>query len=204
MVTGDYHHTAIAVARGAGMIPKGSPMLIIQAQSESDSLLANLGQSPSAGERQGTLLGTACTAVEDLLPLHINSTSGSVIHQQSSDCNQVTRHLRLSAADSALVPGPAVDASQLEVVKQGVTDAYGQEHACLTFTLDSQGRSVSLDPIQALTQVAQVGPLSNACDEHIVTMLRVQQSLHAQLPHKHCKHARVASAQGLFLLTVCL
>ena len=34
MVTGDYHHTAIAVARAVGMVPKQSPMLIIQAKSE--------------------------------------------------------------------------------------------------------------------------------------------------------------------------
>ena len=34
MVTGDYHHTAIAVARGAGMIPGDSRVVIIQSQTE--------------------------------------------------------------------------------------------------------------------------------------------------------------------------
>lgn len=162
MVTGDYHHTAIAVARGAGMIPKGSPMLIIQAKSESDSLLANQGQSPSAREHHGTLLDTPCTAAEDCPPLRTNSVSRLVGHQESSDCNQVTMDLRLSATSSALVSEPPFHAPQLEAVKHGVTKACGQEHACLTFILHSQGRSVSLGPVQALTRIAQVGPLSHA------------------------------------------
>lgn len=34
MVTGDYHHTAIAVARGSGMIPGDSRIVIIQCQVE--------------------------------------------------------------------------------------------------------------------------------------------------------------------------
>ena len=34
MVTGDYHHTAIAVGRLVGMIPGGSPIVILQAKSE--------------------------------------------------------------------------------------------------------------------------------------------------------------------------
>ena len=34
MVTGDYHHTAIAVARGSGMIPGDSRVVIIQCQAE--------------------------------------------------------------------------------------------------------------------------------------------------------------------------
>ena len=162
MVTGDYHHTAIAVARGAGMIPKGNPMLIIQAQSESDSLLANQGLSPSAREHQGTLLDRACPAAEDSPPLHTNSTSELVGRQELSDCTQVTMSLRRSATSSALVSEPPVAASQLQMVTQGVTNTCGQEHACLTFTLDSQGRSVSLDPVQALTCIAQVGSLSHA------------------------------------------
>ena len=154
MVTGDYHHTAIAVARGAGMIPKGSPMLIIQAKSESDSLPAKQGHSRSATEQQGSLLDTACRAVGDFPP----SISRHVGHQESPDCDQIAMDLRCSAASSALVSEPVFDASQLEAVKQGVSKACGQDYACLTFTLDSQGRSASLDPVQALTHIAQVGP----------------------------------------------
>ena len=34
MVTGDYQHTAIAVARGVGMVPPGGPLIIIQSKAE--------------------------------------------------------------------------------------------------------------------------------------------------------------------------
>lgn len=147
MVTGDYHHTAIAVARGAGMIPKGNPMLIIQAKSESDSLLAKQGQSP---------------AVEALPPQYISTKSGSVSLTDWPDFEKVTRGLPASATTPALVLEPPVAASQLEVVNQGVTKAWGQEDVCLTFTLDSQGHSVNLDPVQALTSIAQVSSSSHA------------------------------------------
>ena len=147
MVTGDYHHTAIAVARGAGMIPKGNPMLIIQAKSESDSLLATQSQSE---------------AVEALLPQGSSTTSGSVGLKTWPDCTKVTRDLPTSATMSALVPEPAVDALRLEVVNQGVTKTCGQEDVCLTFTLDSQGHSVKLDPVQALTSIARVSSSSHA------------------------------------------
>ena len=34
MVTGDYQHTALAVARGVGMVPPGGPLIIIQSKAE--------------------------------------------------------------------------------------------------------------------------------------------------------------------------
>lgn len=34
MVTGDYHHTAIAIARGVSMIPEGGQVVIIQAKKQ--------------------------------------------------------------------------------------------------------------------------------------------------------------------------
>ena len=34
MVTGDYHHTAIAVARGVSMIPTTAQVVIVQSQAE--------------------------------------------------------------------------------------------------------------------------------------------------------------------------
>ena len=42
MVTGDYHHTAIAVAKGAGMIRPHSKLVIIQAASEASAAGAHL------------------------------------------------------------------------------------------------------------------------------------------------------------------
>ena len=49
MVTGDFHHTAIAVARGLSMIPQGRQVVIIQARSEmhhAPSHLASALKSP--------------------------------------------------------------------------------------------------------------------------------------------------------------
>ena len=42
MVTGDYQNTAIAVARGVGMIPQGGQVVIIQAKTEKQVRLAVL------------------------------------------------------------------------------------------------------------------------------------------------------------------
>ena len=47
MVSGDYHHTAIAVARGLGMVPPGGPLIIIQSRAELQS--ATKPPSPSHG-----------------------------------------------------------------------------------------------------------------------------------------------------------
>ena len=48
MVTGDYHHTAIAVARGVGMVPQGGQLVIIQAKSEKQVLPRMLSRVPPA------------------------------------------------------------------------------------------------------------------------------------------------------------
>ena len=48
MVTGDYHHTAIAVARGVGMVPQGGQLVIIQAKSEKQVLPRTPSRVPPA------------------------------------------------------------------------------------------------------------------------------------------------------------
>ena len=50
MVTGDYHYTATSVARKAGMVPADGKVVIIQAQSEFQSLHADSGLSESQHE----------------------------------------------------------------------------------------------------------------------------------------------------------
>lgn len=54
MVTGNYHHTAIAVARGVGMVPPGGPLIIIQSRAELQSATKPPGPSygPSHGRAQ--------------------------------------------------------------------------------------------------------------------------------------------------------
>ena len=48
MVTGDYHATALAVARGTGMVPTDSPLVIIQSQAEFCPSTKGLVTMPSA------------------------------------------------------------------------------------------------------------------------------------------------------------
>ncbi len=48
MVTGDYHHTAIAVAQGSGMIPCDHRVVIIQSQGELRPSARNPGSKTSA------------------------------------------------------------------------------------------------------------------------------------------------------------
>ena len=48
MVTGDYHGTGLAVARGVGMVPTDSPVVIIQAQAEFCPSTKGLVTMPSA------------------------------------------------------------------------------------------------------------------------------------------------------------
>lgn len=66
MVTGDYHHTALAVAKGVGMIPMELPLVIIQSQTEfriarsSSVVMPSALKSPkgsSAPSRRGVSFG---------------------------------------------------------------------------------------------------------------------------------------------------
>ncbi len=42
MITGDYHHTAIAVARGAGMLPTGAKLVILEAAAQPSKMRSAL------------------------------------------------------------------------------------------------------------------------------------------------------------------
>ena len=48
MVTGDYHHTALAVAKGVGMVPPEMPLVIIQSQTEFRIIRSSSVAMPSA------------------------------------------------------------------------------------------------------------------------------------------------------------
>lgn len=52
MITGDYHHTAIAVAKSAGMIPRGGKLVIIQAASEAAPAAAEPSRAATASVHQ--------------------------------------------------------------------------------------------------------------------------------------------------------
>ena len=56
MATGDYHHTALAVARGVGMVPLEGQIIIIQKTSEAQDL--RVADSQDRPCRQDLLAGT--------------------------------------------------------------------------------------------------------------------------------------------------
>lgn len=85
MVTGDYHHTAIAVARGVGIIPQAGPMIIIQARSEMSSLPPSCSQSDIATEAQTqeSILDASFPGHYSPSRLSTDSRSGFISHAAS-------------------------------------------------------------------------------------------------------------------------
>ena len=63
MLTGDYHQTAIAVARGVGMLPADSQLVIIQARSEMQSTPQPPSRAPAAFDSGHSLRPPAHLAV---------------------------------------------------------------------------------------------------------------------------------------------
>ena len=59
MVTGDQHHTAIAVAKAVGIIPKDRPILVIQAKSEKTTYSPGSEKHPGAPPEQRSPMLTA-------------------------------------------------------------------------------------------------------------------------------------------------
>ena len=59
MVTGDQHHTAIAVAKAVGIVPKDRPILVIQAKSEKSTYSPGIRTHPGAPQEQRSLMLTA-------------------------------------------------------------------------------------------------------------------------------------------------
>ncbi len=74
MVTGDYHHTAIAVARGAGMIPGDSRVVIIQSQTEIRPSCRHPGCMHSALKCNKSASNTPLTA-KRAVSFHISKAS---------------------------------------------------------------------------------------------------------------------------------
>lgn len=55
MLTGDYHQTAIAAARGVGILPSNSQLIIVQARSELQSIAQPPSHMPSAFDSSHSL-----------------------------------------------------------------------------------------------------------------------------------------------------
>lgn len=93
MATGDYHHTALAAARGVGMVPPQGQVVIIQAKSE---MKRELTRRPSAIKRDehdalSHAAGHAMRSVAFADPLAASGNSehqGLVFHVENGNAQQ--------------------------------------------------------------------------------------------------------------------
>ena len=130
MVTGDFHHTAIAVARGVGMVRPGGQVVIIQAKSERQPLSNAPTQFPSALKSAKSL------------------TAGSRTVRRGVSFAQLT----LSPSAASDERAGTLTEGQPTGLERGV---FGPRcGAGLTFLLDTKDEE--LDPVQALTMIAEV------------------------------------------------
>ncbi len=136
MVTGDYHHTAIAVARGVGMVPQGGQLVIIQAKSEEQVL-------PRMPSRVPPALGAATPPAKPYQP---GSTSSSGSPQRAAS------PLLVSPSEQAK---PAPEGQQVLSFEGQARER--QQSVCdgLTFMVNSGNDFEDWDPHHALTNIAQ-------------------------------------------------
>ena len=195
MVTGDYQHTAIAVAKGVGMLPKADPTIIIQAKSELQGLLPGLGHVLHAREK---LPGSHCSGDADCQPLSSSTTRPESSSHASLDMLQ-SRRASWALPDlqqASGLPLDAADGMQPSLSSLGGAAERGYDGCCggLSFTLDSAERQTDVDPQQALTSLAPVHPAHPLLFQPTAKLLRIMPSccsmqnvvVHAMSQHVPC------------------
>ncbi len=83
MITGDYHHTAVAVARDVVMLQSDSPIMIIDAVKNPQSMPEADMHSKVSDSATQTKLGHVVSALQPLLQSSADSASQSLSHRQS-------------------------------------------------------------------------------------------------------------------------
>ena len=143
MVTGDYQHTGIAVARGVGMLPKADPVIIVQAKSE--LTVTNYSQGAAVTSNKilySGLIGSdhqQGPAGPPQLITAPSSESSPGVDSPKSKAHKVAWALPDDTADADVLPSSACELCE-----------------GLTFSLDSAEGLTDLEPLQALTTMAQV------------------------------------------------
>jgi magnesium-transporting ATPase (P-type) len=158
MVTGDYHHTAIAVARGVGMVPQGGQLVIIQAKSEKQVLPRMpsrvppaLGASPAKPYQPGPT-SSSCSPQRTASPslvsfseqakLSLEGQQGPSCERQQSSSIEGQQSLSCEGQQMLSFEG------QQRERRQRVYDG-------LTFMVDSGNDLEDWEPHHALTNIAQ-------------------------------------------------
>jgi len=168
MVTGDYHHTAIAVARGVGMVPQGGQLVIIQAKSEKQVLPrmpsrvppALGGAKPPANPYQPGPTSSSCSPQRTASPslvsfseqakLSLEGQQGPSCERQQSSSIEGQQSLSCDGQQSLSCEGQQMLSfeGQQRERRQRVYDG-------LTFMVDSGNDLEDWEPHHALTNIAQ-------------------------------------------------
>lgn len=89
MVTGDYYHTALAVARGVGMVHEASRVVVIQTHAERRGTSARLASSKSVLEAPAQIV----TAQHRQIPRSVSFAVNAQVLEESADEEEDVRSL---------------------------------------------------------------------------------------------------------------
>ena len=184
MVTGDYHYTAIAVARGTGMIPPGGQLVIIQSASEASAATAQPRATQKAPKPATTHALTSNhsphVAFADL-ERRLNALASL---QHSSEGEEVQSHEQRSTS-SRMQPAAELQQHEHEHVP-------GQPHPR---SPDPNMRICCTHEQQALqVQAWQAGHVTQLPAQHLSATPQQEQQLLPQLPDNSVKE--VVSQRG--------
>ncbi|DBA92220.1 TPA: hypothetical protein ACH3X1_015928 [Trebouxia sp. C0004] len=168
MVTGDYHHTAIAVARGVGMVPQGGQLVIIQAKSEKQVLPRMPSRFPStlrasrnpARPYQPGPTSSCCSPQRAASPSLVSFSEQA---KPSPEGRQGPSCERPQSSSTEGQPSLSCERQQsLSCEGQQMLSFEGQQrerrhrvYDGLTFMVDSGNDLQDWDPHHALTNIAQ-------------------------------------------------
>ena len=159
MLTGDYHQTAIAAARGVGILPSGSQLIIVQAKSEVQSTAQPSSHAPSTCDSSHSLSLPACPVAgtfsgsgkSDGQKAGSSQVSGSkVAGSMDGRHPSFTKMCGTTAADNAVMYDPVSPFSVAQ--EQPSLQESSQQHSCHQLSSQEQSCQQVLSQQQSLHQ----------------------------------------------------
>lgn len=172
MITGDYHHTAIAVAKSAGMIPQGGKLVIIQAASEaapaaaepSRAATASVHQSAEKVQRQSRQRHLHWQLHEQDPQQQGPVSAPKQGNSNLGDCS--TAEARVHSCAEQTTSGPSLDASPSAVQTAWAVQSKGQgARACAVQNLGADA-SMGLQRKSSLRTQSNVFPERHLVGPH--------------------------------------
>ena len=162
MLTGDYHQTAIAAARGVGMLPSDSQMIIVQARSELRRIAQPPSHAPASFDSSHSLrlpaypvLGTLNgSGKSDGQKAGSSQVSGSMGSRHAS----FTKMSGTTTADNAVIHDPVSPFSVAQ--EQPSLQESSQQHSCHQLSSQEQSCQQDLSQHQSLHKQSHQGVLS--------------------------------------------